>query len=88
MKSQKEAVMHTPIINHALKSVGHYASFRAMILLLHSITDEQQYTKLLCNESMSLQNDQWEAIANRHLASSVKRTETKEDKGNTIMLVM
>ena len=41
------------------KCGDHYASFLAVHRSLHNITDEYQ---LLCNESMSLQKSQWEAI--------------------------
>jgi len=88
-KSQKKAVMHSPIISHAPKSevaitlicgyallvTQHYRRIETFLLWFH-VTSEKASRKPFCT------------IANRHLVLSVKRTGTKEDKGSTMMLVM
>ena len=89
-KPERSRNVHTNNQSHTEKWGGHYASFVAMF---HSSQNNRQITvlKLLCNESMLLQKTSGKpfgAIANQHLAFSLKKTKKKEDKGSTVMLAM
>jgi len=62
--SQKPKWSHNACPNsqlHTEKWDGHCASFVAMLCSLHSITDEYQCKKLLCNESRPLQKKAWQS---------------------------
>ena len=64
------------------------ASFVAMLCSLHSVTDVRNFSAMNPCRFRKSSGKPFCAIANRLLAMSAKRTETKEDEGSTMMLAM
>ena len=63
--------------------LAHYILFVAMFCLLHSVTDELNYKKLLCNESRSLRTTKPVGSYPKSMPfiASDRNWKTKEDKG-------
>ena len=81
---EKQEETCAPTINYTLKALRFYLCSAHCTAL----QTNNSIRNFLATNPCRFRKSQWEAIANRHLALSLRRTGTKEDKGSTRMLAM